>query len=289
MATFALRYLVMAYTSWGVAAFHEPPLSLSWSDPSFLCAVGVLLAIGLRLAVTLRRRSPEASGWVWALAAFVPVSQLFPFLYAMSDRYVYFMLPGLLLATCLAAQDLVSRIGDARARTLVQQGLAGAAIALVLLFGVRSSERARIWRSEDGVMADSARAYPDGVASLVLRARRAAAEGDAGSTELLLRQASRRGWDYWGILLNQPAFEPVRGDRRIQTLIEDLAAMRIEKASRRSRLTQMELSDVAEAHALRGERESALAALDQAIARGGPLDEELRTRRARLARAASPH
>ena len=138
-------------------------------------------------------------------------------------------------------------------------------------------------------MADSARAYPDGVASLVLRARRAAAEGDAGSTEALLRRASQRGWDYWSIVLSQPAFEPVRSDRRIQSLVQDLAAQRIEKAGQRTRLTQMELSDVAEAHALRGERDAALAALDQAIARGGPLDEELRTRRARLASASPPH
>jgi hypothetical protein len=288
ICTYALRYLVMASTSFGVSAFHEPPLSHSWTDPWFLCAVAVLFLIGLRLVATLRARSPEAAGWVWALAAFVPVSQLFPFLYPMSDRYLYFMLPGLLLAACFGGRDLLARCSDANVRVLLVNGFTALVLATCVAFGVRSVDRARIWRSEDAVLMDSARAYPDGVASLVLRARRAASEGDVATTDTLLRRASERGWDWWDHLLTHPAFEPVRGERRFKTLIEDLAGRRIAKSEGRRRLTQMELSSVAEAHALRGETDQATAALDQAIARGGPLDEELRARRARLLRSAKP-
>ena len=288
MATYALRYLLMASSSWGVSAFHEPPLSLSWSDPWLLAAAVVLLLLGARLVVTLRRRSPEAAGWIWVLAAFAPVSQIYPFLYPMSDRYLYFMLPGLLLAACFAGGDLLTRLPSERARGLARQGLVAATLLVCILFGLRSAERARIWRSEDAVMADAARHYPGGVSDLFLRARRAASEGDVATAETLLRRASARGWDFWNVLLKQPAFEPIRGERRFKALLADLAAAQIEKLERQPRLSQAELRNLADAHAVRGETEAALAALDTAIARGGPFDESLRERRNELARTASP-
>jgi hypothetical protein len=288
MATYALRYLLMASSSWGVSAFHEPPHSLSWSDPWLLAAAVVLLLLGARLVVTLRRRSPEAAGWIWTLAAFAPVSQIFPFLYPMSDRYLYFMLPGLLLAVCFAGSELLARIQGARERALVRQGLVAVALIVCIFFGFRSAERARIWRSEDAVMADAARHYPGGVSDLFLRARRAASEGDAATTEALLRRASARGWDYWNVLLLQPAFAPIRSDPRFKALLADLAAAQLGKLERQSRLSQAELRNLADAHAVRGETEAALAALDTAIARGGPLEQGLRERRAELAHATPP-
>ena len=45
---------------------------------------------------TLRARKPEAAWWIGAAAAWAPVSQVFPFLNPIADRYLYFMLPGLI-------------------------------------------------------------------------------------------------------------------------------------------------------------------------------------------------
>jgi protein O-mannosyl-transferase len=285
MATYALRYLVMAYTSYGVAAFQEPPLSLSVGDPFTLAALLAVAALAVRLVVTLRRRSAEAVGWVWSAAAFAPVSQIFPFLYPVADRYLYFMLPGILLASCIAGQDLLERFADPRWRLFLSRGLLALGLGATVLFGVRSSERVRLWRSEDALMADSARAYPDGVSSLVLRAQSAALQGDTSTTITLLRTASQRDWDYWNFALASPAFQQVRDDPRFKALIADLAEGLIKKVERRSRPTQLELLQLAQAHEIRGETEAAAAAIDRGLALGGPLDGELRTLRASLNQA----
>ena len=44
--------------------------------------------IAARSVVVLRRRSPELAFWVWAGVSFLPISQLFPFLYPMADPYL---------------------------------------------------------------------------------------------------------------------------------------------------------------------------------------------------------
>jgi hypothetical protein len=288
MATFALRYLFMAGTSWGTAAYQEPGLSKSWGDPWFLTATAVLLVLALRLAVTLRRRSPEAAGWVWALAAWAPVSQIFPFLYPIADRYLYFILPGLLLAACIAGRDALAAIADPTRRRFAVHALLAVGGLVLVGFGVRSHERAAIWRSEDAVLADSARAWPDGVSSSLLQAMRAASQGDVLRTNTFLRRASERGWDYWTFPQQDPRFAPVRADPRFRSFLAELAGRRIEALQGRARLNQAELMNLAEAYALRQEDDAAVAALDQAIARGGPMEPELRARRARLAGAIAP-
>jgi hypothetical protein len=282
MATNALRYLVMAYTSLGVAAYQEPPPSPSPGDPMTWVAVLVLAALSARLAVTLRRRSAEAVGWVWTAAAFAPVSQIFPFLYPVADRYLYFMLPGILLASCIAGQDLFQRVADPKLRLFFSRALLALALVATMFFAVRSTERAKLWRSGESLMADSARAYPDGIASLVLRARNAAMQGDTSTTITLLRTASQQGWDYWDFVLRDPAFQEVRGEPRFKELLAELAQGWIDKAEGRSRPTQLELLQLAQAHEIRGEIEAALSAIDRGLALGGPLDDELRNFRARL-------
>lgn len=286
MASFALRYLGMATTSIGVAAFQEPPLALSGFDPWWLASLLVLSLLAVRLAMTLRARSPEAAGWVWALAAFAPVSQVFPFLYPVADRYLYFMLPGLLLAVCIAGRDALDGIRDEAARARAGRVALAAASLLVVFFSWRSFERAALWQSEALLMADAARAFPDSTPALYLAARRAAREGDAEESARLLRAASDRGWDYWNVLLVSEDFAEVRGHPRFRSLVQDLAAKRIAEVGTRRRPTQMELSDLASAHGVRGEHEAAIAALDRALALGGPLDDELRARRNQLERGA---
>jgi hypothetical protein len=87
LAAIGARYLAMAATSYGTAAFHEPPRALSWLDPWWLAglAAGALLAV----RCSSRRFAAARSGLVGVAAACAPISQIFPFLYPMADRYLY--------------------------------------------------------------------------------------------------------------------------------------------------------------------------------------------------------
>ena len=276
------RYAAMALTGHGVGAFQEPGPALSWLDPWWLLGVATTTAIGARALVCLRRGREEAAWWAWAPAAFLPVSQLFPFLYPMADRYLYFMLPGLIGGVGLAGQDLGARIGDAGRRRLAAGAATALAVGAIAGFGVWSHARAALWLSEDRVLADAAAHSPEGVIAHLLRARRSAAAGDVEQAVAALGFCRARGWDYYGYLQLHPAFEPVRSAPAFQALIARFADDRIAAAGRRGRLTQLDLRDLAEAYELRGRSAEAMAALERALALGGPLDPELRTQLAKL-------
>ena len=264
------RYLAMAATGYGVATFQQPPPALSWLDPWWLFGLVATAAITALALRALRDGSEEAAWWVWGPAAFLPVSQIFPFLYPFGDRYLYFMLPGLIGGVLLAARRI-----RAFERVPARAWLAASLVVCAGL-GLWSHQRAGIWTSEDRVLADAARRWPDGVPSHLLAARRAAQAGDADSAIEHLELCRARGWDYYGHLQKHPAFESIRSTPRFQQLILDFAGDMIERASKTRRHTQLDLRDIAEAHRLRGEYAEAVAALDQAVALGGPLDLDLR-------------
>lgn len=270
IVSLAGRYLAMAATGYGVAAFQQPPPALSWVDPWWLfglVATAAISALALRAA---RDGREEAAWWVWGPAAFLPVSQLFPFLYPFGDRYLYFMLPGLIGGVLLAAQRL--RVTS----RLPAPAPIAAALLVCLGFAWWSHQRAAIWVAEDRVLADAARRWPDGVPAHLIAARRAAQVGDADGAIEHLEICRARGWDYYGHLKSHPAYEPIRATPAFQRLIRDFAGDSIERASKTRRHTQLDLRDIAQAHRLRGELRESLAALEQALALGGPLDLELR-------------
>jgi hypothetical protein len=286
IVAFAGRYLAMAAAGFGVATFQQPPPALSWLDPWWLFGVVATVAITTLARRALRAQREEAAWWVWGPAAFLPVSQILPFLYPFADRYLYFMLPGLIGGVLLLAQRHVP-LDVPRARTAL------AAVAIVCLgFGWWSHQRAGIWVSEDRVLQDAARRWPDGVPAHLLAARRAALGGDADGAIAHLETARARGWDYYGFLQRHPAFEPIRGTERFQALIRTFAGDMIERAQKSRRLTQLDLRHIAEAHELRGEPRAALDAVERAIALGGPLDQDLRPKhvalRAKVAKQETP-
>lgn len=96
------RYLVMAATGIGVSAYHMPPMVQPSLDPWWI--VGGLL--GLMLAWwtlrTLWRGEPQAAFRLLAVAGFAPISQIIPFTFPIADRYLYFVLPGLIGGSVLA-------------------------------------------------------------------------------------------------------------------------------------------------------------------------------------------
>jgi len=275
MCALAARYLAMAATGLGLSAFQEPEPAWSVLDPWWLASLPALALLGWRTIHVARARRPEAGWWIFGLVSFGPVSQIFPFLYPLADRYLYFILPGLLGGALCAATDLVLRVPAAHRRALGRVGLA-VGVALCAFFAVRSVERAALWRSPFLLLADAARHYPDGVSANLARARAAAQRGDAGATATALHAALARGFNRFEQLDGDPAFDSVRQSASFQGVLREMAAVWIEAGRGWDSPTQGELRRLASAHALRGERDEAVTMLRQALAQGGPFDAQIR-------------
>ena len=218
------RYLVIAATSWGVSTFHEPEPSRSWLDPWWLLGAAICLGIGLRTLVTLARRQPEAAFWVWAAAAYAPVSQVFPFLYPMADRYLYPVLPGLLGGAWWLARALLARVPVPVARLAPWRTVAIAAIGLLLIvFAVRTHTRAAVWRSELSFQMDAVRHYPEGLTARLMGMARAASEGDGPRAAQEARLAMERGYHRFMDLAHGPHYTLVRDDPAFREVLEEMA------------------------------------------------------------------
>ncbi len=266
-----LRYLVMATTGFGISAFHEPAPVTSNADPWFLAALVVLALLAIRLFVTLRARRMEVVFWVWAAASFAPISNVIPLPFPLADRYLYFILPGLLGALILMGTTFLPRLGASRRG--VEIALLVGSVALLTSFGWRSYERARIWRTPSLVMADAERNYPEGTAANTRAAKRWAQAGDVDRTVAHLRAAYARGYNRIDHLIQEPAYAPMRGDPRFQALLVEIATDLLTFLSQREEPAQQELLVMALARHIRGETPEAIELLERALALGGPRTE----------------
>ncbi len=266
------RYLAMAATGWGVSAYQEPAPALSPLDPWWLASLAAAALVAVRLAVVWRRHGDEAAYWLGALAAFAPVSQLFPFLNPMADRYLYTMLPGLIGAALCAGRDFPLWRAP-RARMVAVAG----SVVVIALFASASFGRARLWQSETLLNLDAARHYPEGASARFLRARAAAQAGDVETAVAELRAASLRGVDNFTVLMRDPGLAPIRAEPAFHALVAEVAGRWIERATRRGLRTQAELRFLGLAHVARGELEQALEAYERALALGGPQQELVAT------------
>ncbi len=267
------RYLAMAATGTGLSAFHEPEPGAGWLDPWFLLGAIAAIALGARTLQALRARRLEAGYWVFAAASFLPVSQIVPFVNPLADRYLYFLLPGLLGAALLCGRGLWQRVPlPGVAAPLL--GLA--ALALLASFGAKSAGRARLWQSEMRLLLDAEANYPRGGTAAYLEARRAAQRGDAEAAVRALRRAEERHAARFTVLLQDPGLAPVRDAPAFRQLVAEMAGRWIERSRELGLETQPELRLRAHAHGVRGESALAIQALERALALGGPLDAELR-------------
>lgn len=290
--SFVGRYLEMAVTSRGVSAFQQPDLPTSWRDPYCLLGVAGSLAMAARALVTLVRRQPEVVFWGWVAGGFAPVSQVLPFLYPIADRYLYFILPGLLGAGLLAARRPLERLARAP-RSVPALAFAVASLALLSSFGFRAHERAAVWRSDTTLARDSALHFPNGLPALLLRAQAAAMQSDVPETVAALRAASARGFDRFIDLERDPLYEPLRSDARFRAVVAEIAGVWIAHVAQREQPTAPELRMWGHAHAARGEWDLAFEKLERVAAMGGPGSEgvradlaDLRVRRLREERTA---
>ncbi len=273
----AARYAWMSATSLGVSTFHEPQVVRSWFDAVWLAGVAAAIAIAVRCVVVLRRKSPELAFWVWAVASFLPISQLFPFLYPMADRYLYFILPGLMGAALFVARDVTGRVANRIATPpWLPRAAVAAALALAVAFGAHAFERAAIWASPVRVLTDSATHYPNGRTARLVEARRAAQAGDPDAAIAALRRAWLLGFNRYEQLQTDPSLASLRGDPRFESLVREIASSWVERMEAKADPTQIELRTLAMAHLARGERDVAIRILERALAKGGPIDARVR-------------
>jgi hypothetical protein len=279
-----LRYLVMASTSWGMSAFQEPPAAQSLADPWWISALLVFALLAWRLWVVARRGDAETGWWVFAVVSFAPICGIIPLPYPMADRYLYFMLPGLLGGSLFMLVEAANRL-EARRPDLVRTVVAGqrplalvgiaSALVFVAVFGWRGHARAGIWKSAYGLMSDAELHYPDGTAAKTRQARRAALEGDVDATVAALRAAFARGYNRLDHLLAEPAYGPLRSDPRFTALLEEMAIEWRDRLGSRESPSQIELRALAQAHIVLQDYVSALEALERAREVSGPVAEAI--------------
>jgi len=275
------RYLWMSASGTGLSTFHEPPPS-GPGDPVWLAAVVALGLLGWRTLFCLRKRRAEGAYLAWAVIAYLPVCGLLvPLTYPMADRYLYFILPGLIGAALLAAPALLESLarlaGRPSATLALGRGTMLAAIALGISFGVASFARAAIWTTSERVLADSVRHYPDGNAATMARAARAAQAGDSQEALRQLRVARARGYTRVDQLIGHPAYGPIRSHPEFQALLAEMASSQLERLNENADPSQLELHSMAMLYDVRGETDRAVEALERALAEGGPIDDRIRS------------
>jgi hypothetical protein len=230
------------------------------------------------MVVSLRREGDESVYWLWAAISIAPLSGVLPLPYPMADRYLYFVLPGLIGALLLAGREawgvLARRLGD---RSGAVQVLASVAAGLLLLhFAMASHERAGVFQDAETLMADAERNYPLGAAANTRRAHRAALRGDHEAAIAYLSAAHARGYNRVDNLLADPAYASMQNDPEFVRLKFAMADDWIERLSRDPEPAHYKARALAQAYIVKDDLESALAVIVAASERPGPIAEDLR-------------
>jgi hypothetical protein len=277
MIAIAGRYLAMAATGWGVGSFQEAPAAGSWTTPGVLLTLPVLLILAARLATTTRRRCEEAVYWWWAALSFAPVSQLFPFIFPIADRYLYFILPGLIGGGALAAASSpLGRWVESDGSRLRRRALVACFACWLVVFALHAHGRAALWAAPENLDREAMRNHPEGLLAHQALAREAATRGDVEATVEHLRFVSDRGQIEFTSYRNDPVWAPVRDDPRFQELVRHMARQWIALEPLFQRPSQIELRGLAHAHWIAGDLREAKERLERALEVGGLRDAQIR-------------
>jgi tetratricopeptide (TPR) repeat protein len=282
ISSIAAHYLATAALGYGTSTYHEPDPVRSSLDPWWLAGVAAGVLLAWRIASSLRRRRAEAGWWLGALAAFAPVSQVFPLFFAMGDRHLYFMLPGLIGGTLLAATELEAALarrlapGPARRlRTWAPRAALAASALLLAALSAHASARARLWQSEEALLSDAASQYPDGSIGHYVRAVIALQQGDREQALVHLRACATRGGALVHPFHGDPRLAPLKGDPRFEALLRETDRIEIEALEAQGSDDQRQLYKIASAHRRLGELDLAIEDLEKGLRAGGPIDADL--------------
>lgn len=280
------RYVALAFTSWGSATSAQPVPPDTWLDPWVVLGAIAFAGATLRALHGFARGSIEAAFWAFAAAGWLPISQLFPFKFPFADRYLYFVLPGLLGALLLALRPPGAAVRRALPARRVRVALASALAALLLAGSAwRARERTTPWTSGAALLADAAARYPDGTQANLLAAARAARSGDRSGAIEALARARATGFEDPILLVQDPDFLVLRGDPRFRALARDMAARQIGKLRTIESPSRLELQRLGTLHIVREEWPEAEAAFARALAARGPGDERVIRQQLALARS----
>jgi hypothetical protein len=279
----AMRYIARAVTGQGVSVFQEPPPADSWWDPWWIASVFLLSLLAWRTWVTLKTRNDEAIWWTWAAVSFAPVSGLIPLPYPMADRYLYFMLPGLMGGALLAGPALGRWLNRQSGGMFGTSGevwrMAAMAIALGvgIFFSVQTWERAHVWQKLEFFMAEAARNYPDGVVARTRQASRAARGGNTSEAIASLRAARARGYNRIDNIFRDPAYQVIGQDPAFTAFMDAWANEEILRLQANSAPSQIELRVIAQIYIVLDDLPRAEETVLQAIEIEGPIGEDLQT------------
>jgi tetratricopeptide (TPR) repeat protein len=270
------RYVAMAFTAWGTSTFAQPARPERWLDGWVVLGGLATAIVAARAFLTLARGQVEAAFWAFAIAGYLPISQVFTFKFPMADRYLYFVLPGLLGALALACSAALERARSAQAARPPRVALAAAAalVALGLVFAVQARARARVWTSGLALLEDAAAHYPDGTQSHLLRASRFAAEGKPEDAITALERARDTGFDDVILLMSDQTFAGLHKDPRFLRLRREMATAMIERFAGKRDASRIELQSLGALHGMLGQWEAAIAAYERALAEPGPGSEQ---------------
>jgi tetratricopeptide (TPR) repeat protein len=282
----ALRYAGMASAGLGLSTFHEPGPVTSLADPWLVGGIVLIGLLGWRVVVCLAQRREEAVYWLWAAAGFAPLSGIVPLPYPMADRYLYFILPGLIGGVLLAGQQWLpgweARLGSPRRVRRLRAGLLAAALALLCGFAFKSYERASVFYSAETLMADAERHYPDGAAASTRKASRAARRGDRETALMHLRSARARGYNRVDHLLKDSAYAAMQDDPEFVEIKHDMARDWIERLGDLPSPSHYKARALAQAYVAVDDLEQAAGVLEAAAQRPGPIADALRADAAAL-------
>jgi len=275
----ALRYILMAIFGLGLSTFHEPPPVDSLFDPWLLGAVVVLGLLTWRVLICFRRRNEEFVYWIWAAVSFAPLSGVVPLPYPIADRYLYFVLPGLIGAVLLMLQSeearILAPIGGARRQHAARIAATSAAGLLIVLFANASHGRAAVYRTADSLMLDAERNYPNGVAANTRKASRAARNGDFEAAVRHLKLAQARGYNRLDHLLQDSSFGPMQNYPDFVEVKREMADEWLGRLGANPNPSQVEARSIAQAWIVKDDLEMALRVIERAVATPGPMTHEL--------------
>jgi len=197
----------------------------------------------------------------------------------MADRYLYFILPGLIGAVLLAAQDalpaLAGRLRDGKRPPQVTIA-AFAIVGLQLVhFAYATHSRAAIFQAAELLMADAERNYPNGAAANTRKASRAARAGDFEGAVQYLRLAQQRGYNRLDNLLADPSYNQLQSYPPFIEVREEMAHDWLNRLLKNPEPSQIELRNIAQAHIVLGDLPAALAAIERGMDLRGPISEDL--------------